>query len=33
MTAPKLERIHHVAYRCRHAAETVAWYGRVLGMD
>lgn len=25
--------IHHAAYRCRDAAETVAWYGRVLGMD
>jgi catechol 2,3-dioxygenase-like lactoylglutathione lyase family enzyme len=24
--------IHHVAYRCRDAAETVAWYQRVLGM-
>jgi len=33
MTAPKLERIHHVAYRCRDARETVEWYGRVLGMD
>jgi catechol 2,3-dioxygenase-like lactoylglutathione lyase family enzyme len=33
MTAPfKLERIHHVAYRCRDAAETVAFYQRVLGM-
>ena len=27
-----LQRIHHVAYRCRDAAETVAWYARVLGM-
>jgi glyoxylase I family protein len=27
-----LKRIHHVAYRCRDAAETVAWYERVLGM-
>ena len=27
-----LKRIHHVAYRCRDAGETVAWYGRVLGM-
>lgn len=26
-------RIHHVAYRCRDAKETVEWYGRVLGMD
>lgn len=30
--APTLERIHHVAYRCRDAAETVAWYERALGM-
>ncbi len=28
-----LKRIHHVAYRCRDAAETVAFYQRVLGMD
>lgn len=31
--APKLSRIHHVAYRCNDAAETVAWYSRVLGME
>ncbi len=24
-------RIHHVAYRCRDAKETVDWYARVLG--
>lgn len=30
---PKLSRIHHVAYRCRDAQETVNWYARVLGMD
>ncbi len=29
----KLQRIHHVAYRCRDAAETVAFYQRVLGME
>lgn len=29
----KLQRIHHVAYRCRDARETVLWYNRVLGMD
>lgn len=29
----KLERIHHVAYRCRDARETVAFYQRTLGMD
>ncbi|MCB9680588.1 MAG: VOC family protein [Alphaproteobacteria bacterium] len=28
-----LHGIHHVAYRCRDAAETVAWYQRHLGMD
>jgi catechol 2,3-dioxygenase-like lactoylglutathione lyase family enzyme len=27
-----IERIHHVAYRCRDAKETVQWYGRHLGM-
>ncbi len=31
-TAPKLKRIHHVAYRCNDAKETVEWYTRVLGM-
>lgn len=31
--APRLERIHHVAYRCNDAAETVEWYRRVLGME
>ncbi len=31
-TFPELKRIHHVAYRCRDAAETVAWYERVMGM-
>jgi len=30
---PSLQRIHHVAYRCRDAKETVEWYGRVLGME
>ena len=30
---PNLKRIHHVAYRCRDAKETVGWYQRVLGMD
>ena len=28
-----LKRIHHVAYRCRDARETVEFYQRVLGMD
>jgi catechol 2,3-dioxygenase-like lactoylglutathione lyase family enzyme len=30
---PKLGGIHHVAYRCRDAGETVAFYQDVLGMD
>jgi catechol 2,3-dioxygenase-like lactoylglutathione lyase family enzyme len=29
----KIERIHHVAYRCRDAKETVTWYRENLGMD
>lgn len=29
----KLKRIHHVAYRCRDAQETVEFYQRVLHMD
>jgi glyoxylase I family protein len=33
MTSPPiLSRIHHVAYRCKDAKETVEWYSRVLGM-
>jgi catechol 2,3-dioxygenase-like lactoylglutathione lyase family enzyme len=28
-----LQRIHHVAYRCRDAKQTVEWYGKHLGMD
>lgn len=33
MSVPfKLDRIHHVAYRCRDAKETVEFYERVLGM-
>lgn len=27
-----LERIHHVAYRCKDAKQTVAWYENILGM-
>jgi glyoxylase I family protein len=27
-----LSRIHHVAYRCKDAKETVDWYARVMGM-
>jgi glyoxylase I family protein len=29
----ELKRIHHVAYRCRDAKETVDFYQRVLNMD
>ncbi len=29
----KIERIHHVAYRCGDARETVEWYRRHLGME
>ena len=28
-----LQRIHHVAYRCRDAKQTVEWYGKHLGTD
>ena len=28
-----IRKIHHVAYRCRDAKETVEWYGRYLGLD
>ncbi len=34
MTAPfSLSKIHHVAYRCRDAKQTVEFYNRVLGME
>ncbi|MGB5484178.1 VOC family protein, partial [Parasphingorhabdus sp.] len=33
MTAPKIEGIHHVAYRCKDAKQTVDFYQRVMGMD
>lgn len=29
----KIEQIHHVAYRCKDAKETVEFYQRVLNMD
>lgn len=29
----KVEQIHHVAYRCKDAKETVDFYKRVLGME
>jgi catechol 2,3-dioxygenase-like lactoylglutathione lyase family enzyme len=28
-----IQRIHHVAYRCRNAKETVQWYRKHLGME
>lgn len=28
----KIDRIHHVAYRCRDAKQTVEWYGKHLNM-
>jgi lactoylglutathione lyase len=28
-----IQRIHHVAYRCKDARETVRWYRQHLGMD
>ncbi len=34
MTIPfKTDRIHHVAYRCRDAKQSVEFYSRVLGME
>jgi len=32
MTTPKLHGVHHVAYRCKDAKETVEFYTRTLGM-
>src|SRR4029453_8705276 len=29
----KIDRIHHVAYRCRDAKQTVLWYRQMLHMD
>jgi catechol 2,3-dioxygenase-like lactoylglutathione lyase family enzyme len=29
----KLDRIHHVAYRCKDAKQTVEWYAKNLNMD
>ncbi|NLP65459.1 VOC family protein [Paraburkholderia sacchari] len=28
----QIKKIHHVAYRCKDAKETVAWYGKYLNM-
>jgi len=29
----KIQRIHHVAYRCKDAKQTVDWYKKVMDMD
>ena len=29
----KLDRIHHVAYRCKDAKQTVEWYAKNLNMN
>jgi len=29
----KIQKIHHVAYRCKDAKETVEWYGKYLDMN
>lgn len=29
----KLGGVHHAAYRCKNAKETVEWYDRILGME
>lgn len=33
MSLVKPSSIHHAAYRCKDAKETVEWYGRVLDME
>jgi len=33
LTDLSISRIHHVAYRCHNAKQTVAFYQRVMGMD
>ena len=33
MTTPTLQGVHHVAYRCKDAKETVEFYQKTLGMD
>jgi catechol 2,3-dioxygenase-like lactoylglutathione lyase family enzyme len=32
MTATLIRKVHHVAYRCKDAKQTVEWYGKYLGM-
>jgi catechol 2,3-dioxygenase-like lactoylglutathione lyase family enzyme len=33
MATPKLKGVHHVAYRCKDAKETVEFYQKTLGME
>lgn len=33
MSTLQIDRIHHVAYRCKDAKETVLWYQKMLNMD
>ena len=33
MATPKLRGVHHVAYRCKDAKETVEFYQKTLGME
>ncbi len=33
MSALTIDRIHHVAYRCKDARQTVLWYQQMLNMD
>ena len=32
MTATLIRKVHHVAYRCKDAKQTVEWYGKYLNM-
>ena len=32
MSSSLVRKVHHVAYRCKDAKETVEWYGKYLGM-
>lgn len=32
MAASLVRKVHHVAYRCKDAKETVEWYGQYLKM-
>ena len=33
MAASLVRKVHHVAYRCKDAKETVEWYGKYLNMN